>query len=256
MVQQLKDDLLHKRTRHTNLFVPHCEHVGANKFPTQNTALLDTYVTIKFRNMYKVEVEDIIGPDLHDPHDIFEANCRVVRCDISEPYRMIGITDDCQFILVTDSRYWETMVVQYPIQFNEFCGIKVQDQYVAQHNWINAVTLRVDNGEPCYSVIVEYLEDDYIRFVLGDECFSKLIDYFGLPDNDYDNRDPIEYNEQYVDLDGSLADDSNIIQFMMIDGGYPDLLKEIYTMARTDLEIVEMRKLAIKEKKIYGVNEN
>ena len=254
MVEQLKDDLLHKRTIHTNRSVPYQENITPDTFPAQNQELLDTTVIIRYRNMYIVDKE-LSEVELLDPHDIYEASCRVVRCDSVEPYRMICISDDYQFILVTDSRYWQEMVVQYPIQFNEFIGITVYDQYAGIIPEVEGVTLRVDNGEPCYAVIIEFLADNVVRFLLGDECFSKLYDYYGV-DNDWNGRDPKIYQEEYRDADGYRVTAQQPIQFTDINGGPPDTLKNIYDEACTTEEIVALRKKVLEGKTIYGSTES
>lgn len=251
MVEQLKDDLLHKRTIHTNLSVPFQENITPESFPQQNTELLDSYVTIRYRNMYIVDRE-LTGPELYEPHDIYEANCRVLRCDLEEPYRMIVMSDNYQFLLVTDSRYWEEKVVQYPIQFNEFIGITVYDQYAGIIPEVKGVTLRVDNGEPCYSVIMEFLADNVVRFLIGDECFSKLYDYYGV-DNDWNGRDPVDYQEEYRDADGERVTRTvGVIQFTDINGGPPDTLRNIYNEARSTEEIIALRKEVLEGKTIYA----
>lgn len=257
MVQQLKDDLLHKRTRHTNLSVPCSKYVNGNTFPDQNKELLNTTVIIKYRNMYIADEVIEKGPDVDgDQHDIYETSCIVVRCDLIEPYRMICISTDYMHIFVTDSRYYKEMVVQYPIQFNEFIGIAVFDQYVGEIPEIKGCTLRVDNGEPCYTIIIEFLYDNYVRFVLGDECFSKLYDYYGI-DNDYDGRDSKDYEEKFKDIDGGWTPYiPQNISFENIDGGQADILKNIFNEAKTDYEIMKLRESVLGGKKIYGSEED
>lgn len=254
MVEQLKDDLLHKRTIHTNRSVPYQENITPESFPSQNTELLDSIVIIKYRNMYIVD-EEVTGPEQYEPHDIYKTECRVVRCDSEEPFRMICMSNDYQFLLVTDSRYWEEKVVQYPIQFNEFIGITVYDQYAGIIPEVKGVTLRVDNGEPCFAVIMEFLADNIVRFLLGDECFSKLYDYYGV-DNDYDGRDPKIYEEAYRDADGERVTRTvGVVDFTDINGGPPDTLRNIYNEARTTEEIIALRKEVLEGKTIYGSTE-
>lgn len=254
MVKQLYDDLLHKRSKHTNLMVPFCEYITSESFPEQNIDLLDSVVPIRFRNMYVVDLAEYVGSDLAEEHDIFTRDCRVIRCDSSAPYRMICISLDYQFIFVTDSRYWEETVVQYPLQLNEFIAIVVFDQYPGIIPEIKGVTLRVDNGEPCYSVIVELLADNQVRFLIGDECFSKLYDYYG-EDNDYDGRDSVDYPDPYRDADGGRVTKTVNIDptsFVDINGGFADILRNIFDEARSHEEIVELRKKIMEGKTIYG----
>lgn len=251
MVQQLKDDLLHKRTRHTNLSVPFCKYITPEIFPNQNKNLLNSVVSIRYRNMYIVD-KPVTGPEEADQHDVYETNCIVVRCDKSEPYRMICLSEDYRFIFVTDSRYYKTTVVQYPLQYNEFIGIAVYNQYPGIIPEIKGATLRVDNGEPCYSVLIEFVADNQVRFLIGNECFSKLYDYYGI-DNDYDGRDSVDYKEEFKDVDGgrTIYIPPDAI-FENIDGGQADLLKNIFNEAKNEEEIIQLRKDVMKGKTIYG----
>lgn len=177
MVQQEKDILLHRLTHNTNLSVPYSDYVSSTTYPEQNTTLLGTIVPLKFRNMYVVETKDpLTGPESIDPHDIYEIDCLIVRCDKGKPYRMIGVSEDYHFILLTDSRYYKEQVNIYPIQYTGLIGTKCKDQYPAQYNFIDGIILRADQGEPFCNIIAELIyETGEVRFVTGDECFSKII---------------------------------------------------------------------------------
>jgi hypothetical protein len=176
MVQQEKDKLLHLHTRHTNLSIPYSDYVGYDKFPEQNKDILGKQVQIKYWNIDYYHGSSTDYEDNHKEY-IFIAECLVLRCDNVKPFKMILVSLDYRHIFVTDSRKYDTIVTQYPVQLTEYIGVNVKDQYVATLTDIDAVTLRVDEGEPCYSVIMEYIEGDKVRFVLGDECFSKLGEY-------------------------------------------------------------------------------
>ena len=58
---------------------------------------------------------------------------------------------------------------------NEYIGLQCEDQYAGDIVSLNSVTLRVDKCEPCYSVLMEYVDDNKVRFILGDEVMSKII---------------------------------------------------------------------------------
>lgn len=169
MTLRSQDKILHEWTKHTNLLIPYSDFVSYNKFPVQNDLLLNSTVEIKYRNMYIVD-----GDNLEDK--VFTAKCKVVRADLVVPYIMICISLDYQQIFVTDTRNYESFIARYPIQLDDFIGIELEDQYIGSLDRIHGITLRVDNGEPCYSVILETFEDSY-RFVLGDECQSIMKNY-------------------------------------------------------------------------------
>ena len=174
MAKQNEDLLLHKLTRHTNLEMPFSNYVSIDNFPEQNKSMIGSTITLKYRNMYFVDIEDYEGPDKYDPHEIYKSDCTVLRFDNTEPFRIIAISKNYEILLVGDSRTYNTAVLQYPIQLSEFIGIVCKDQYPGDIREYDSIPLRIDNGEPCYSVIVELLENDKRRIVLGDECFTKI----------------------------------------------------------------------------------
>ena len=118
--------------KHTNLSIPYSDYVSCNKFPKQNKDLLGYIIPLKFRNMYKIDKKEYRNEEEYDPHDIFETNCMIVRCDDVEPFRMIGISEDYKTILVADSRYYTEQVVQYPIQFEEYLLKETKNRYVSK----------------------------------------------------------------------------------------------------------------------------
>ena len=206
MVQQLKDRLLHLHSKHTNLLIPSSDFIRPTIFPKQNKELLNSIININHRNMYI--------SDKKDEYNIFTTKCKVVRCDSTEPFVMICISLDYEFVFVTDSRLYNIMIVQYPIQLSQLIGIRVKDQFPAVIEEMDGCTIRVDDGEPCNSVIAEFLENDEVRFLLGDECFSKMFNYF-----DEEISDNYEYNKY-----------------------------------RSTEEIADIRKTILEGKKIYGSN--
>ena len=245
MVRQLTDVLLHKKTKHTNYTTPFSEFISSDKFPKQDKNKLNTYINLSYRNMYIVEDRDEEG------HLIITEEFLIVRYDVSEPFRLIGISRNFSVILIGDTRNYQDTIIQYPIQLNEFCILSVFDQYPAHIPEIKGVTLRVDEGEPCNSVIIEFLADNYVRFLIGDECFTKLFDYYDHDGSrDFDGKDSTEY-ENPIDLDGYYPDWSNIKEYLNIDGGPADCLIHMYYEVKTVDEINEMRKLVLEGKKIY-----
>lgn len=180
MVQQLKDNLLHLRTKHTNLSIPYSKYVYGDTFPEQNMNYLNKTIIAKFKNMYIYENPD---ETKLTEYELAEDDCyyerkkkfKIVRCDKVEPFVMILISEDYDQVLVADfNKFNENTVLNYPIQLDEYIGGEVQDQYVALATNISGVIIRADAHEPCCTVIMERTNDNNIRYVLGDECFSLL----------------------------------------------------------------------------------
>lgn len=294
MPRQLYDLLLHQFTKHTNLQVPCSNYVRGAKFPDQISELLNTTVTLRYRdyyldnnlfrgypavvkNMYGVEMnsrpsddkalpEYQPGPDDYEVKYIQTGEFTVVRADAMEPYRLIAISKDYRRILINstkkkeDGTYeFESIISEYPLQINTFIGLEVYDQYVAEVDEIRACTLRVDASEPCYSVILEFLgSTGMIRFILGDEAFSKLYDYYdGEGLRDYDNRRPKE-DENPVDVDGTYPIFGDENDYKDINGGVPDNWAMMFSREATltDSEVYELREKIIEGKIIYGTRQS
>ena len=180
MTQREKDEplLLHNRTRHNNFEFPRSNYIGIDTFPEQDLSLLGTVQKLKYRNMYLVdrEKEDTVPSELYDEYIVHEDEFTIVRCDNIEPYVMIGLRLDGKVVLVTDSMCWNNKITIYPVQMYDYLGIKVSDQYYATRTETTATVIRVDDGEPCNTVLMELLPERKMRFVLGDECQSKILE--------------------------------------------------------------------------------
>lgn len=256
MVRQLYDVLLHKKTHHTNYFSPKSEYVTNTKFPKQDISMLASEVVLKYRNHYipDFDEEELSDVEKIDPHDIYENKFIVVRFDITEPYVMISISKDFMFCIVSDSRYYKNTVEKYPVQISKYIGITVYNQFVATREEIRGATIRVDNGEPTFSVIAEILSDGSVRVLLGDECYSKLYDYYDELLRDYNGKGPKGFPNP-IDLNGGYSDYKGK-PFTVIDGGIVDPLKYIHTLTKekTKEEVVAIRKQIFEGRIIYGSN--
>ena len=204
------DILLHLLTKHTNLQVPFSDYVKSNKFPAQISELLNTEVNIKYRNYYKTDLEvetraaviirngekvssrpsddsqqledrEPLSYEKEEKPFYYEEPFIVLRADAEKPFRLIAVSKDYSKIIVNsteviDGNYlFLTKVSEYPIQMNEYIGLQCEDQYAGDIVSLKSVTLRVDKCEPCYSVLMEYIGDNKVRFILGDEVMSKII---------------------------------------------------------------------------------
>lgn len=187
MIQQLKDNLLHLKTKHTNLSIPYSKYVYGNTFPEQDTNYLNKTIIAKYKDMYIFDLDDSKLAPYEFAEDDYRytrnKKFRIVRYDKIEPHVMILVAEDYGQILVADnSKYNEDTVLNYPIQLDEYIGADVKDQYVALDKNISGIILRADACEPCCTVIRERINGE-IRYVLGDECFSLLNNDFSLNDS-------------------------------------------------------------------------
>lgn len=282
MVQQLQDFLLHKHTRHTNKYMPYSNFVKGDIFPEQIKELLNTTVTIKYRNYNLPESCIKYREPISRPHDdmefkprvagaeetedkfFYEGKFRVLRADAAEPYTLIAVSEDYSMMIVNstkeiDGKYeFEDKVSEYPLQMNEFVGLLVWDQYAAEIRELKAVTLRVDRSEPCYSIMMEFLgSSGEVRFIIGDEAFSKIYEYYKeFEDRDYDGKTSSEVKDIIpVDVEGWFAEEKAGATYKDINSGYADNFAKMYTDdVLSDKGIIELRKEVLKEIKIYGAN--
>lgn len=279
MPKELDEKFLHKLTKHTNLYKPHSNHVDSTTFPEQNVDLLNSKVVLKYRD-HRIGDRDIIStsssgrpsddeefvpytedsPDKFDPHDIYEDEFIIIRADRTEPYRLIAVSTNYDKIVISSSKMendkylFEDIVVEYPIQLNEFIGIACYDKYNNKDiPELRSVTLRVDAYEPCYSVLMELLgSTGYVRFILGDECPVVLQDYYDTDgSHDYDNKNASEYSNP-VDIDGYTSDHRYISPIKDINGGPANSFEKMYDSIMNDEEIAIFREKTIKGYKIYG----
>lgn len=247
-MKQHEDILLHKQiTKHSNLMIPFSDHVTAFKFPKQNEQLLNTTVTLKYRDRHIADKEAVNIPSSGRPKDdvvfseadinkegddniIFTSDFIILRADISDPYKYIAVSTDYRHIIVGKMlENGEINTEIYPvsmIQMSEYIGLYTTNMYFAKLDLVDAVIISADNGEPCNAVILEYIDKstNTVRFVLGDECFSPIKGYYDL-----------ELNIQPIT---SLE----------------DLRK--YNINRTLLEIMKLREYLLKDINIWIPEEN
>lgn len=286
------DVFLNTLTRHTNLFRPYSDYVKSNGFPEQISDLLGNIVTIKYRNHYRTDVETTVRAAVYTdkdgnkesarPHDdtqmmedrtpslyeeeerphVYSGQFKIVRADAELPYLLIAISTDGYQVVTSstlrdDDKYiFEKYVSDYPIQINKYIGLGVYDQYAGEIPQLRAAVLRVDDGEPCTSILMEVLgSTGMVRFITGDEAQSILYDYFDADGSrDYDNRHaPDEDNA--LDVTGEYADvDKHGYVFTDVNGGHSNVFDKLNDIAMTDDEIAEFRLKLLEGKTIYGNN--
>lgn len=208
-MEMIKRKYLHQFSRHTNLNPPYSKYITANKFPDQISDLLNTEVIIKYKVLAKTDIEtankaatiirdgkvissrpsddiqhmeDYVIPDyIKKENPLYdEGSFIVLRADSVEPFKFIGISTDYSKMVIGSTKIinneylFLSNVLEYPIQMNELLGIYVYNCY--DDGEILAKVLRIDDCEPLYSILIEFLENNIIRFVLGDEVKSKLFE--------------------------------------------------------------------------------
>ena len=264
MVTKRKLKYLHKLAHHTNLENPYSKYVSASIFPQQDSSKLGEVIELKYKNMNDAAEFIATGEEgkypwydygEFDPH-IKTGQFTIVRFDLSEPYRFIAISLDGDVIVVSstyDDKYLEE-ITEYSIQYEEFNGLNITDKYnLTPEAEINAISVRVDNGEPCYSVLAELLPNNYIRFVIGDEVTSIVNEVYDP--TIYDGLDARDYALSYIDLDGTRPDDRGQTVTIDVDGKGPDLLKYLYKYeSLSRVETAELRLTLLKERTLYGTS--
>lgn len=285
------DVMLHLLTRHTNLVQPYSDYVQPNIFPEQISELLNTEVTIKYRNHYlsdrslneraatiirngeiissrpsddRQQIETRVSKVEEDEFPfVSEGTFRIVRADATPPYRLIGISTNYQFIIVNSSEQDESgeyaftyLVSEYPTQLNEYIGLECYNQYGGEIQELRAATLRVDATEPCYSILIEFLGSTGIaRFILGDEAASILYDYYDIDgSSDYNAKHATEELNP-TDVTGEYADADKVgIVWTNVNGGPANKWDKMYEneTVMKDEEIYEFRKSILEGIKIYG----
>lgn len=291
MINKFYDYMLHNITKHTNLAQPYSDYVRDGKFPTQYGELLNSEVILKYRYQYIIDrcnqndspAELDIGngvtltrpeddlwitknpsnePDKYDDNDVFTDKFTIVRADSSAPFLMIAICFDYKKIVIGSTEKdsngefkFLSDIHSYPIQFNEYIGLACRTQSSPKDGRLKAVTMRVDSGEPCEAVLIEFLSSNVIRFIIGEEAVAILDDYYDLYDkHNFDAKDANEKGYGIpTDVDGYTALHSGI-KTEDVDGGpawnWANLGYSESTM--TDFEVVKFRKDILEGKTIYG----
>lgn len=263
MVAERKLKFLHSIARHTNLENPYNEFVSANTFPEQDPEMLGSLVFLKYRDMYHAaevnfddEEDETENEDDIDIRNLEEGYFTVLRFDITEPYRFIGLSLDGNVIVVSSTKddKYRRQITHYPIQYEEFNGLDLTDKYKQNPAAeIKGVSIRVDNGEPCYSVICEFLPNHVIRFVLGDEVKSIVNEVYDP--TIYDGLDASDYSLDYINIDGKRPQNEGQLIYLDVNGRSPDLVQYLYKYESLSREeTAELRLTLLEENTIYGTN--
>lgn len=291
-MKKLNDVFLHEVTRHTNIEIPYSDFVQSNKFPEQISELLNTKVTIKYRNHYRSDLECINRAavrykdgvkvssrpsddiqmmeddtpaivDVSDQTDIYSGKFIVVRADKTEPYVMIGIKDDYSAMVINSTEIddsgeykFYSKISEYATQMNEFIGLQVFVRFMGNTNERIGAIFSVDATEPCHSIIMELLDETTVRFILDNEAMAIVDDYYALNgENDYNGKRAPEL-PGWVDVDGWYASYANLLipeeDLKDINGGTSNKWYHFYENAFTNEQVAEFRKKVLEGMTIYG----
>lgn len=172
MARRDNDVLLQDQIHHTNRTVPWSDYIKYKKYPEQDSQFVGKTISIRLRHLDEAENKDVDPP----VSNIVVAKCKVLRCDKTEPFTMIAVTEDYKYILVGKVEHFlnKSIVFKYPDQLTNYIGLWYSDQYFAEIDEREGAIIRCDNGEPCYTVLMERYLDGTVRFVLGDEVQARV----------------------------------------------------------------------------------
>lgn len=260
-----KNILFHKIMKYSNLMEPHSDYVSEKIYPDQNTQLLNTTVTLKYRDRHiadheSVNIEPVSRPsddvsfrpvDIKEGDDniVFTGEFIVLRADITPPHKCILLSTDYKIMLV-GSMNKETGEIDdsiYPIytmQDNTMIGVTLRSMYFGALEFYNAVVLSADNTEPCHAVIMEYLDEDKknVRFIITGESLCAVNGYYDTDLNHHDTYQIFD-NESHVDTDPRDYHDDSISA---------DDFRSILGNIKTDENVVSIRKHLLKDITIAG----
>ena len=189
--------LLKDLTKHTNMNLVTGKYIGVDKYPEQNTDLLNTVVQITYKDKRIVDDfphgpnsddiamfrpgNDRAGLDLDSKEgfikdDIinhFTDNFLIIRCDAVEPYRLVAVSDDFRVVLVGSSKLDEhgTLTLdcrEYGPQYDGAIGAYCKPVYEYVYD---------ENGR-MIKIDTDYSPDAYIFMSeIGEDCNSVIIEY-------------------------------------------------------------------------------
>ena len=199
----IENNYLQELLKHTNIVLPfytdrNFDYISANKFPAQNEELINTRVTIKYRdfstrtNPVTIEkaalITDITSEeinssrpedDIQKPEDshltpeelselgpFVEKEFRVLRADAVYPYKLIAIDDEYSILVINSSYYdemtgkyaFEDHVSEYPMQQFKFIGASCISRY--RDGQLDSIVFRADSTEPAISILYETALDE------------------------------------------------------------------------------------------------
>jgi hypothetical protein len=177
MPKQLDDILLHKLTHYTNLAIPYSDYINYTLYPKQDKSMLNKHVNLSYRNLNIFDNTNYPDPESYDEHDIYKSEFRIIRFDLYKPFKMVAISIDNKMIVVGNSSKFtdnKEFIFKYPQQISTIIGWHGTTQFVESTKGFECVVLSADDGEPCNTVIAEFINNKDFRIILGDECFVKL----------------------------------------------------------------------------------
>ena len=169
--------LLDKMARLNNYCKPNpgytikSEYVSATEFPEQDSDALLTNISIKYRDRTCALIDE---PGMSEYYTR-ETNITILRWDITAPYIFIGCNNEGK-LFVGDTREFPNDILMYCEQQYKFYKIETIDLFNDMRNQLNGIIIRCDDAQPSYCIIMEFVNDNTVRFILSDETVAKLHD--------------------------------------------------------------------------------
>lgn len=189
--------------RQTNTTFPVKSYLTSTSFPSQDASKIGTHLYIQYRDFnFNTQSEEDMG------YRLIPAKIYVLRYDTEFPFTIIGIGINNrikgQLIVLKRTHNSEELHdligVYSPEQRYNYYLKDVSVTYSDFSNLANCThgkVLRCDDAEPSYSVIVEILDDTYIRFITSDEAIC-LIDDFAPKSPTHNELDGYDLVEQLL----------------------------------------------------------
>lgn len=270
-MSSLENLFFHKFHKGTNLMEPKNDFISPTKFPKQNEELLNTIVTLKYRNetivdettknTMKAEIVDhktgkLISsrPADDKPYEerkgnsgdenvVFTGHFKILRADMEMPFRYIALSEDYKMFLVgymnEDGTINKDIIPIYFKDDNSLIGLfgflrynLYATEYIYSDKY-TAICLSADSKEPCNAIFAELYEtNDNIK-----------------------NTRFILSDEVYFDI--SVTEGRKIINIKINDEGRFDIqvTKYNFTDSLTDSQIIQLRKFFFENNFVYKFDE-
>ena len=181
------DKVLSNPPSHTIKEIPKTTYLGLDFYPEQDQELLGKVIELDYRipDFYDSEHED--SPDDHEETYYKTGKFMVLRADLAEPYALIAISPDYNYMIVSSNKVIEgtpiyaNTVTFYPIQDPEYIGTEVEDYFYTgdyftdfRANFNTGYVIAWSACEPTIGVIVEEIAGK-VRFILDHEVLAKPV---------------------------------------------------------------------------------
>ena len=173
----IKGNYLHLLLRRTKREIPYHENIGSDKYPEQNLDYLGSTVRIRVKDNYRIVPENAPEYRKEAEPQIIQAKCKIVRYDNEEPWVVVYVEENYEFVIVDSSLNPSDKPLIYANQYDkddtDIIGSYgyIQSGYIYNDNILETfdfpgVVISSDISEPALDVIIgQYSEDEYKVFL-------------------------------------------------------------------------------------------